>query len=180
MAEKDFQKALAAGMRWAPGAHYFKIPDLPVAQLQAAGLKIGSSKKPYDCYILHNCLFYALELKQTRSLSLGGGEIRDHQEAYLLQVEAAGGVGLVVVNFNLVLSAAQQKKRGQTALDVAYGAPMSMVAAARSALGRDSIPLEWWETHGWPLERRIIRTNAAWDPNPLLASAREWRMRTPL
>lgn len=180
MAEKDFQSGLAAGMHRVPGAHYYKIPDLPVHAIRQAGLKIGAGAKPYDCFILHRCIYFACELKQSRAMCLGKDEVRDHQEAALLEVTAAGGVGLVLVNFQVKLSAKAASARGVETLDVAYGAPMVELVAARAALCRDSIPLDWWEANGWPLERFMTGKQIKWDPTPLLAGARAWRMRTPL
>jgi len=183
MAEKDFQRKLAAGMGLVPGIHYHKIADVPVQAMQAAmrdsgvQLKLRSPKKPYDCFALHQCLYVAMELKQTRGMSLPSKAVEDHQEEALLQVEANGGVGLVVVNFQLQLSAKEQKKRGLTEIDVAYAAPISAVVSARDSLSRDSVPLTWWEEHGWPLERKGA---TKWDPRAMLVAARQWRMGRPL
>lgn len=173
--EKDFQKALAGGVSWLnPPAHYYKIPDMPMHALRQAGIRMGTAQKPYDCYILQAGWFFALELKQLRSTCLGKNDLREHQEEYLRLVDLAGGVGLVVVNFQVKLSAAQQKKRGCQTLNVAYGAPMAEIARAREELCRDSIPLEWWESApcSWPL----AKVGPHWDPTGLLEGAKRWRL----
>lgn len=161
MAEKDFQTELMRGLA-VVGGHAYKIPDMPYALAQQARFV---AKKPYDCFWVYDGTYHALELKQVSAgLSFGLANLQDHQEQALLDVQAAGGKGLLVVNFRVRLSATQQKKRGVEQLDLAFAAPIDLVVKARVEEARTGLPLDWWEAHGAVLEPVRTPKGLGWNP----------------
>lgn len=167
MAERDFQSELSRGLSRA-GWWAYKIPDVPHALAKQARF---NPSKPFDCLALAGGRFHALELKQVRTgLSLSLAELRDHQEEALLAVESCGGVGWVVCNFRVRLSAAQQRKRGAATLDRAYAARIHQVVHARIEEARTGLPLEWWEENAVDLPRLRHAGVLSWDPTPIAES----------
>lgn len=166
-------------------SHYHKLPDMPaflVKKQREAGKVVF--KHPYDCFTLHFGMFIAMELKQPNALSLRtqsptSSGLTPEQEDALTAVERHGGCGLVVVNFLMALSKEQVKKRGIEVLDVTWSTTMSQLAAARRQVGKDAIPLEWFERNGTEVPKHKLEGKLAWDPRPMLTMAREWRMATP-
>lgn len=164
MAEKDFQAELSRGLR-VTGWWAYKIPDVPHMLAKQARF---NPAKPFDGFALARGKFHALELKQVRSgLSFSLAELRDHQEEALLAVEAQGGVGWLVVNFRVRLSATQQRKRGVEKLDLAFAARIHQVVSARIEEARTGLPLDWWEQNAVELPRQGSGTALSWDPTPL-------------
>lgn len=164
MAEKDFQAELNRGLRTA-GWWAYKIPDVPHMLAKQARF---NPAKPFDCFALAGGRFHALELKQVRSgLSMSLAELRDHQEDALLAVEAQGGVGWVVCNFRVRLSATQQRKRCIEVLDQAFAARIGQIVSARIADARTGLPLDWWERNAVELPRQGEGVALSWDPTPL-------------
>ncbi len=168
MAEKDFQTELNRGIADA-GWWAYKIPDSPASKFGGVKGSRFTPVKPFDCVAVCAGVPHALELKQVRKgLSLPLSELRDHQEEALLAVEAQGGVGWVVCNFRVRLSATQQRKRGVEVLDLAFAARIHQVVSARVDEARTGLPLDWWEQHAIELPRqRLAGGVLSWDPIPL-------------
>lgn len=178
MAECEFQTEIGRGLDMIPEVHFHKIGDMPNFLYRQSKVTF---KKPYDCYMCFRGLFVAMELKQRKGMSLrtiapnSGEGLTQEQEYNLCAVEAAGGVGLVVVNFRLPLSAREAKKRGTATLDVAFVAPIQRVIAARQELAVDAIPITWWEQHATALHKIRATWGWGWDPTGLIECARSWQ-----
>lgn len=167
MAEKDFQAELSRGLAEA-GWWAHKIPDSPASKFGGVSGSRFTPAKPFDCFAVHDGAAHALELKQVSSgLSFPLKELRDHQEANLLAVEACGGAGWLVVNFRVRLSQTQQRKRGVEKLDLAFAARISQVVAARVEEARTGLPLDWWQRNAVELPRQKTAGVLSWDPTPL-------------
>ena len=172
MAEKDFQSEFTRGLQ-AAGAHAYKIPDIPVGQLRAAGIMRFVEAKPYDCYFAAPGVpWCACELKQAKKQSVSTGrdtaDLKPHQEASLLDVVRVGQVGLLVVHFFFEAGPQVAKKLGLApgqVVDRAFAARIEDVVRARQEAGLDSLPVTWWEIHATELELYREKGQRCWRPH---------------
>lgn len=99
-----------------PDSHTYVIPDSPFSS--------GTSfqhKKPYDLFLVYKGVHHGIELKQQRKgLSLPISRIEPHQEVALKQLDRAGGLGWIGINFRSQLSPTQARRLGTKRVNRAF------------------------------------------------------------
>lgn len=173
MKEKDFQREIARSVPWAAQLlgqtiHYLKIPDAP----QGPASKFAP-RKGYDCFLVYRGRHIALELKMSKHTSVGFDALNDHQEDILSEVEAAGGLAFVVVNFRVTFSKTAAKARGQERAILAFAIPLKEWVHARETACRASIPLEALEAGAIALQKVRTEGGIGWDIRALLVGREE-------
>lgn len=170
MAERIFQQELERGARHV-GWHVVSIPD--------AGK--GAAPRVYDLGLLRqNAPYFAVELKEVSgsSFSWNISHLRPHQEENLLAAEREGGIGLVICNFAIRLSAKKQKQMGFEAIRRAFAVRIGRLLEEREKNCRTSFDYHWWVENGCEMitieglttnEGKALR---AWDPSNILADDR--------
>lgn len=167
MAERIFQQEFTRGAEHA-GFHPVPIPD--PGKSDRFGVK-----KVYDLGLLRDGTYAAVELKEVagKNYSWRLAHLQPHQEANLAHAMSKGGLGLVVVNFAIRLSARNAKRWGCETIQRAFGTTLTRIRNCRTVDCLSTLDLDWWiefavelpAIHGLKTdEGNPLR---AWDPSPL-------------
>lgn len=168
MKEKDFQREIARSVPWVAAQlgeaiHYIKIPDAPMGPDARF-----AARKGYDCFLVHRGRHVALELKMSKGPSLSFDALNDYQEHVLREVELAGGLSFVVVNFRVNFSQKEARERGTDRAILAFAVRLPEWVNARQEACRGSVPLKAFETGTIALPKLRVEGGIAWDLRPIL------------
>jgi len=163
MKESVFQSEFARSVKFlceTYGRHieYTKIPDSP----KGAEARF-SARKGYDLFLIDQGTHIAIELKQAKKMSLPFNDVTDYQNMKLLHASLAGAPSWLVVNFRVSPSAREAKKRGKEPIISAYAVRIEEWEDAKAWIGRESLPLEWFEENAYELQRLNIDGKIGWD-----------------
>lgn len=151
--------------------HGVQIPDsTPLPGKRAV------QPKRYDLGILFGGKYFGVEHKSVKNgWSFGANKLpNEHQQRFLDQVDAGGGLAVVCVHFWIdKVSAARLKKGWPKKIDRAFLVPWRILKTADLPL-----PLEWWERSAEEIQKARWRQTddkpwrRCWDPR--LALAQSW------
>ena len=137
--EKTFQSEFNKSCRALKNMHFYQIPNAPYSP----NIIRRPIEKPYDCYCVHNGVFYGLELKVMGSNTFLFSKVKDHQVKYLMEVEENGGFGYLLINISLMLTDTQKEKLGleKCRINFIYYLRITDFIKMREASNKKSIPL---------------------------------------
>ena len=133
--------------------YHFRIPD--TRTMRRAGMPF-IKEVPADFTGIKNGFFRLLECKQTKLKNLAYNRITENQEGNLTSVNAAGGIGEIIVNFNNHL-------RGLKRRDETYILDISQWNSYKeNHPERKSIPICFFQQRGKRLTHKKIEGKKCW------------------